>query len=264
MKDISLEERKELQLDLLIKIDAICREKHWRYYLSSGTLLGAVRHKGYIPWDDDIDIMMPRDDYEAFYSFFTNNNRDCCMKLISYRDRTSIYPFAKMIDPRTVVIEHYVDPAYRTGVWVDIFPMDGVAKGDKSPFAFNDKTKSKYDIVVVDTRYGTSRFGRIAKTILKSFSHKVDVYELAQCLDESASSVPICPDNDIAMVLWGYGERERMPYSILEGIELEFEGRMFYAPRQYDYYLRSLFGDYMTPPPANQQTAHFCSAYWKE
>lgn len=264
MRELLLEERKKLQLDMLVKIHDACRDNGWQYYMSSGTLLGAVRHRGYIPWDDDIDIMMPRYDYERFYTFFTNENKDESMKLISYRDKTSIYPFMKMVDPRTVVFEHYVDPAYRTGVWVDIFPLDGVEKGDESPFDFNDEIKSKYDIVIADTRYGTSRFRKLAKTLLKAFSRNTDVFELARSLDDYAASTPICPENDIAMVVWGYGKKERMPYSILEKTELEFEGHTFYAPRQYDAYLQSLFGDYMTPPPESLRVAHFCSAYWKE
>ena len=115
MKEINVSERKKLQLDILQKIDALCREQGFRYYLNSGTLLGAVRHKGYIPWDDDIDITMPRPDYEAFYRFFKENNTDDEMQLISYRDKTSIYPFFKMVNPKTIVIEHYIDPKYRTG-----------------------------------------------------------------------------------------------------------------------------------------------------
>ena len=264
MREISLEERKKLQLDMLVKIHDICQDNGWRYYMSSGTLLGAVRHKGYIPWDDDIDIMMPRFDYEQLCAFFSSRDKDENIRLISYRDKTSIYPFAKMVDSRTIVFEHYVDPMYRTGVWVDIFPLDGVKKSDETPFDFNDKIKSKYDIVIADTRYGTSHFRRMAKTVLKAFSRNVDVFKLARSLDEFAASTPICPENDVAMVIWGYGRRERMPYSVLERTELEFEGHTFYAPRQYDLYLQSLFGDYMTPPPENLRTAHFCSAYWKE
>lgn len=264
MKEISLIERKSLQFDLLVKIDALCRAQGYRYYLSSGTLLGAVRHKGYIPWDDDIDIAMPRPDYEALYQYFNAHNSDNEMQLISYRDKTSIYPFFKMVNPKTIVVEHYVNPAYRTGVWVDIFPLDGVKKGDTSPFRLNEKTQSRYNVITANPKYATSVFRKMVKTILVPLFHSRDIYKVAQTLDETLASTPICPQNDVALVTWGYGEKERMPYSILEPCELEFEGRRFYAPRDWDTYLTSIFGNYMTPPPANQREAHFCTAYWKD
>ena len=166
MREITLEERKALQLDILVKIDAICRDKGFRYYLSSGTLLGAVRHQGYIPWDDDIDLTMPRPDYEAFYSYFTANNNDADLQLISYRDKTSIYPFCKMVNPKTTVVEHYVDPQYQTGVWVDIFPLDGVRSNDDTPFDLNAKTKARYNVTIANPDYATSSFRKLIKHVL--------------------------------------------------------------------------------------------------
>lgn len=264
MKEISLDERKALQFDILVKIDAICREQGFRYYLSSGTLLGAVRHHGYIPWDDDIDLTMPRPDYEAFYSYFTEHNTDPALKLISYRDKSSIYPFFKMVDPRTTVVEHFVDPRFQTGVWVDIFPLDGVKPGDNTPFQLNAKTQARYNVVTANPAYATSAFRKLVKRVLVPLYRKQDVYAIAKAFDEALMATPLCPDNDVALVAWGYGEKERMPYSILESCELEFEGKRFFAPRDWDTYLTSIFGDYMTPPPASEREAHFCTAYWKE
>ena len=264
MKEISVSERKKLQLDILQKIDALCREQGFRYYLNSGTLLGAVRHKGYIPWDDDIDITMPRPDYEAFYRFFKENNTDDEMQLISYRDKTSIYPFFKMVNPKTIVIEHYIDPKYRTGAWVDIFPLDGVKKNDSEPFKLNAKAHAKYNVVVANPNYGTTKFRKLVKRILVPLYRKNDIYEIARNLDNQVASTPICPENDIALVVWSYGEQERMPYSILEATELEFEGKMFLAPRDWDQYLTSVYGQYMELPPVDQRETHFCTAYWKD
>lgn len=263
MKEIPLKERKALQLSLLAKVDKICREKGIRYYLNSGTLLGAVRHKGYIPWDDDIDIAMPRPDYEAFYRYFTKANKDSCMQLISYRDGSSIYPFFKMIDPRTIVVEHYVDPKYQIGVWIDIFPLDGIEKGDDSAFRLNNSIKAKYDFAIANPENATTPFRGAVKKVIAPFFRKTDIYAFAKRLDETLAATPIKESNDVAMAMWGYGPCERAPYSILEACELEFEGRFFCAPKEYDLYLTALFGDYMTLPPVEEREAHFCSAYWK-
>ena len=93
---------------------------------------------------------------------------------------------------------------------------------------------------------------------------KQNIYAIAQKFDDTLRATPICPENDVALVTWGYGEKERMPYSFLKTTELEFEGHMFLAPYDWDVYLSAIFGDYMTPPPADAREAHYCSAYWKD
>lgn len=263
MKTIDLAEMKRLELDILTEIDAFCRKHNLRYYLTAGTLLGAVRHKGFIPWDDDIDIAMPREDYEQFFKLFSEAHRNSHLKLISYRNRTSLYPFLKVIDDRTVVYEQYVDPRYRTGVWVDIFPLDGLPE-DNSPFDANDRTQRTYNIVASNPDAATTPFRKFVKKMLKPLVGNKDLFSLAANLDHIAASTPIEKNHDVGLVIWGYGIKERMPYSILESIELDFEGKRFFGPRDYDAYLTSIFGDYMTPPPASEQLPHFCRAYWKD
>lgn len=90
------------ELDILVQA-ILRRSHHLRYYLAYGTLLGAVRHGGFIPWDDDIDIAMPREDYERFYRAFPAENTVEHLRLVSYRDKSSIYPYLKVVDDRTIV-----------------------------------------------------------------------------------------------------------------------------------------------------------------
>lgn len=264
MKEISLDERKQLQLELLVDIDRICRERGLRYYLTAGTLLGAVRHKGYIPWDDDIDIAMPRDDYEAFYSYVSNGNLGESFKLISYRDKSSIYPFFKIVNPFTTVVEHYVDRRFCTGVWVDIFPLDGIRHGDRKPIVWNKIIANLYGFVVADPSQGTSAFRRAIKRFFNPLFRHIDIYRLAEALDKKAMSTAISRDNEVALIVWGYGECEIMPYNFLEQTSLEFEGHFFSAPKIYKKYLTSIFGDYMQLPPEKDRKPHYCSAYWNE
>lgn len=119
MKEMTLQELHEVQLAMLDAVDNYCRLNHLRYSLGGGTLLGAVRHHGYIPWDDDIDIMMPRPDYEKFMRYFKHEY----YKLYDYRtDDTCGFSFAKLIDTRTIVQEYTITYS----VFIDIFPIDGL------------------------------------------------------------------------------------------------------------------------------------------
>ena len=166
-------------------------------------------------------------------------------------------------DTRTVVFEEYVDSRYSSGVWVNIFPLDALPE-DNSLFEANRRTKRIYDVVVANTDIATTPLRKLAKKVLKPLVGRRDIYAVARELDQVAASVPMEEGCDVGVVIWGYNERERMPYSILESVELEFEGKRFFAPRDYDANLTAIFGDYMTLPPESERLPHLCRAYWKD
>lgn len=265
MRRMTLDEQKQAELDILLAIDAICRKAGLTYLLSDGTLLGAVRHKGFIPWDDDVVIMMPRSDYESLFEAFHSDgvrSRFPYYQLISYRDSSSIYPFFKVIDTRTLVIEKYVDPKYKTGVWVDIFPIDGLGDSNE-PFAQNRKTMRKYDLLVANVNEGTSAIAKIAKRVLKPLAATgKNIYRVAREFDESLASCKITEGKDLGEIMWCPKAECRMPYELIEAIEVEFEGHRFMAPRIYDHYLTRLYGDYLQLPPEKDRVPHPCEAYW--
>lgn len=262
MEPIALDEVKKIELDLLRHFAQQCERNGLRYFLSAGTMLGAIRHKGFIPWDDDIDVTMPREDYERYWKLFGTINDCANISLTSYRDKSSIYPFFKLVDNRTIVFEQYVDKRYSTGVWIDIFPIDGVP--NEKLYKENDKAQKLYVIVTADPSRGTSPIRKIAKRILKPLYSRKDIYDIAKRLDDAAAANPIVEGEPLGEVIWGYGIQEIMPYEFLDSIEVEFEGEHFRAPRIYDTYLTSLFGNYMTPPPENKRVSHGFLAYWKD
>lgn len=259
MRIISLSERKEIELDILKYVDSFCRTHSLRYMLTAGTLLGAVRHKGFIPWDDDIDIMMPRNDYEKLFSLFNQEASRTGYRLISYRDESSVYPFFKIVATNTVVIEDFVDPRYKTGVWIDIFPIDGIV--DKKIYNYAKKAAFMHNVAVSNTASATTNFRRISKRFLKVLFRNVNPYKIAGNLDKAASKTPIKPDNNIAIVVWGYGPQEEMPYNFLEAREFEFEGNFFYGPVLYEDYLTQIYGDYMKIPSEEKRVSHAVKAY---
>lgn len=127
---LTLTEIKQVELGILDYIVDICNKYNLIYYLSYGTLIGAIRHKGFIPWDDDIDISMPRNDYEKFLKITSsgqiNSKYKCLVPLVD----GYYYEFAKVIDTSTIVEDVSVQST-ENGVWVDIFPLDGLNKSDK-------------------------------------------------------------------------------------------------------------------------------------
>ena len=128
MKKLSLKEIQEIQLNILIFLDKICKENKIKYYLSSGTLLGAVKYKGFIPWDDDIDVILFRDDYMKLMKVLKNQVEN--YKLLSiYNTKDYYYAFAKLVDTNTVLTEN-AKKIKDMGVYIDIVPMDGYISGN--------------------------------------------------------------------------------------------------------------------------------------
>ena len=131
MKRISFEEAKRVELDILLHVAKFCDEHGLRYFLAYGTLIGAVRHKGFIPWDDDIDIQMPREDYEKLLELYPKENTDEKYFLLAPEMKGAHHPYAKIIDTRTVKKELGAKKNNPLGVDIDVFPLDGQPDGDK-------------------------------------------------------------------------------------------------------------------------------------
>lgn len=131
-KMIKTDDLKRLQLDILKHVDSFCKKTDIQYSLAFGTLLGAVRHNGFIPWDDDIDICMPRPSYERFVREF--NDPSGIYECLTYeKDSNYLWPFAKVSDQRTVVVEQarYVDKYKNLGVNIDVFPVDATTTNNE-------------------------------------------------------------------------------------------------------------------------------------
>ena len=226
-------------LEILLHIDKICKEHNIPYWLSSGTLLGAVRHGGFIPWDDDLDIEMLREDYLRFEKIF---KEDEDYVLQTYKnDLCYMQPYAKVRDKHTALIEHDGGGEYKyKGCFVDIFPMEYTHKSMNFLTWVPIWFMTKYV-----TKCRNSKFGRALITVLKTC--QFGLIHIIRAL------MKLVPGKKLRHTYgaWCY-EVERYNDELYPLTRVEFEGYEFPAPGNVDAYLRRLYGNYMQIPDVKQ------------
>lgn len=270
MKQItSSNELRQIQMDILSYVDGVCRKYDIKYSISGGTLIGAVRHKGFIPWDDDIDIMLARSEYDRLVEVMTNeyNNGNRRYRIITHNlDNDYLFPYAKVFDEKTLLIEH-VRGCKNFGVFVDVFPIDNVE--NQSMAKTFPKMRVLYNMLTMKRLIWEKQrplYKNLAiilsRLILLPFSNHWIISRMEQLAKKCSDS----KTDKMACLVWGYGRREVVPtYIHSEHIYLPFENREYMAIKEYGVYLSTLFGDYMKLPPEDKQvTHHDFEAYWKD
>ena len=233
-------------LEMLIFIDKVCRENAIPYWLSSGTLIGAVRHGGFIPWDDDVDIEMLSPDVKRFVEVMETLNHPDYVVQTSDSDPAYIYPFAKLRDLHTVIDEaDGLDRQWKyRGRFIDIFSMEPSSS-------------------LAVFRLGSKLVGTEAKLLVKhpdSKFVKIIHHGLQKCvypLLRSLNSVGEC--DRLRHTIPNYFPKPRRASDIFPLGEIEFEGHKFMAPGDSDAYLRAIYGDYMRIPPLDRIQVHATS-----
>jgi lipopolysaccharide cholinephosphotransferase len=263
-KYISTDKMKEIELDILKHFKKYCNEHNLTFYLAYGTLLGAVRHKGFIPWDDDIDVIMPRPDYDYLIENYVDPTGK--YSFICFENNKNYYlPFGKIMDNRTVLDEHFRCNCL-LGVYIDVYPIDACPKGcltkevDKARRFFswaheltykqNDTFKEKLAITGLNiiSFWASTPYlmGRMVKTARKTGSY--DTAERVGILSGSLGNLPM------GKKLLG------------KPIDMAFEDTQMPIPRGYDEILKGWYGDYMKLPPENKRTTTHTkhTVWWKE
>ena len=272
MREIPIEEIKQIQLDIVVKIDEFCRKNGIKYFLDGGTGIGAARHKGYIPWDDDIDIAMTRPNYEKFIHSFNGFDKN----LVVYAPELDVNyhaTYANVCDNRTILSEgangHL---GQELGIKVDIFPFDGTTanysrsvrrhkflklltqimsrkRRDMSIVWRTDKWKF-FTCAVVRTLFCWISYPTLQKWVLRiAAKYPYETSTHAYDVVNPVYKLPVhCP---------------RETYE--QYMDVPFEGHTLMTIKDYDTYLTSLYGDYMQLPPVEQRVGHHgFTAYWKD
>lgn len=271
MKKMTLQELQKFSLDILKDVHSFCMQNGIKYSLAYGTLIGAIRHKGFIPWDDDIDIIMPRDDFERFCETY-NSAR---FHIISPKDNECWIAFARVCDLDKTYAESICNWCKRdTGVWIDIFPADGVSdNSDKfkesilfgrklwikqlycryAKHAFDTSLSLIYNFKLLAVKIITLNGIRLRRHI-KRLTNNARQYKFGNtkhwsqivCLDVVEKKYQDTHDFD-------------------KTVEVDFENEKFCALEGYDNFLRNIYGNYMKLPPVEDQIPKQDDVifYWK-
>lgn len=262
MREIGSKELKCIQLGILQNVADFCDKHEIRYFLADGTLLGAIRHNGYIPWDDDIDIAMPRPEYERFIRIFKDDNSRYQVVSV-YSDKQYGIPLAKVHDTRTLLHETlYKKDVY--GVYIDVYPLDGIKnKYQIKTLVFLNKVLHAKKANFTQRKLSKMIINFFGKLLLLPFS----THALVSFIDKIAQkykygSTPYAGEICDGLV----GERAMVNYELFEDtLPHEFEGRIYKIPIGYDKWLRSLYDDYMQLPPIEERKSlHLFKAWWKD
>ncbi|MBO5635068.1 MAG: LicD family protein [Bacteroidales bacterium] len=257
-----LSEHQSMLLKVLKEFDRFCSENHIQYYAWCGTLIGAIRHGGFIPWDDDIDVAMRREDYDRFIHL--RDHVRAGFKIACYHDGESPYPFAKFYSTRGTIWEYPQFP-FIIGPWIDIFPLDNCRDGVKNKKALEafhsamwkyrkSIANSTWKDIGSDLRHGEfvpSLFKIVKKIRYVPFKRRYIC--LAEAVEESIRSLKGDEVGDYSVPL----ENEVFPKSWFEKcVRVPFENYSITVPGEFDKILSYMYGDYMKLPPEHKRQRH--------
>lgn len=265
MRQVSIEEYKRIVLGILITIDKVCKENNLTYQLAFGTLLGCIRHKGFIPWDDDIDIIMPRKDYDKLQKIISNN--DLGLNFISIDNcKETIYPYGKICDTSTTMIEKNFKKVPGYGAFIDVFPLDYLPENDEEYKRYRKKARTMLKLITHSSRTGFEKSNSIKTNALRAAayiaSRMLSTSKLILSLEKMTKSYRETKYMGLPCSACEFRIETEKIYNTQEGL---FEGYGFQIPQDADYFLKLAFGDYMKLPPKEQRiNKHQLTCYLKE
>ncbi len=265
---MTLQDIQQTELSMLIEFDRVARKYQLKYSLCAGTLLGAVRHQGFIPWDDDIDVSMPRPDYEKLVQLnrreqlWPSHIRLCCLE-----DGTLESPYMKLFDTGTKVVEQNFTQWDVPSLWIDFFPVDGLPDKSRNirEHYWLALTLCKLNVVtVVKNGYGSGTAVILMKDlVLKPLARLITRRRIAEAQKGVALRFAYDSSENCGMVTWAFdgpGQTlSRREYEDL--VEMPFEGHLFFATTAWEKYLSGIFGDYLRLPPESERITHNLEAF---
>lgn len=273
MRQLTIREIQDIELDIMKAFVKFCEDNQLTYMLCGGTLLGAVRHKGFIPWDDDIDLLMPRPDYDRLLNDEHLDDRalGTDIEIWHWRNGKSKLPFIKAVNIRTKMIpdSEYLRDCMEVGkIWIDIFPLDGTPDdliACKSLCRRVKKYSRLLGLKMAKIGRGRTRRAKIFKPFVILALQMVPTRFLCRKIDSLSKQYSFAASAYVGHILWGWDVHERMKKEEFLGERrLEFEGDLYRVPNCCDKFLSGLYGNYMKLPPVAARKSHVAEAYVEE
>ncbi len=264
MEKMDVKEIQNCLFQMIKWFDQYAKENSIRYYLSGGTLLGAIRHHGFIPWDDDLDIMIPRPDYEKLIGSFNGERYKliCCEINKDYNT-----PFARIWDTKTIRVFSRLEEK-EIGAFIDIFPIDGYPSNEMVSKIHSYILKYKRALINMAIRknFLEKEKYQLVKKLMRGLYKKDGNYYCNRLNDfakrykyDTCRFVGVTTTTDHILL-------ERNSKDIFrETVYMDFEDAVLPVPCGYDVYLKHLYGDYMKLPPVSQRISeHDYTLYWRD
>ena len=259
---LSIRETQDELAEMLSVFDNVCRQHGIRYSLDYGTLLGAVRHNGFIPWDDDVDVVIPRPDYDRLLQhpeWFGGGN----YRIVSPCQEGYPFPFAKLFDMEWKAQEPAVEGKVDEHLWIDLFPLDAAPDDDASVRRLHGiwakrNLQAGRSVQNIDAMTGPGAT-RVLKHILFPLHRRLYPYEkIYGQMDADAQKLPYGSTSRLANLTWSVYEKVCcIPIDDFDNlIDLPFEGRHLSCIPSYDSHLKAIYGDYMQLPPEEDRVNH--------
>lgn len=258
-KILSHEELKEALCQMLYDFSEYCEKHQLKYVLCCGTLLGAIRHQGMIPWDDDIDVSMPREDFDKLHELIKTDPLKSQYCLESLLAGNSANPYAKIFDRNVELVE--AESAIKNSIWIDVFPVDGIPDEIAADYRKLSSKVFNYCRFLEKAAkpikfYGFSPYG-LKLTVSTLIAHLKSAEYYGQKLDAIARKYKMSECQYATSICWngirGILKSERF-YTNRE--KRLFEGHEYYIPQDWDEYLTKFYGDYMQIPPESERETH--------
>lgn len=264
LRKLSLKEIQQEALKVLVKFDSICKEHNWSYSLVYGTLLGAVRHKGFIPWDDDVDVQMPRKDYIQFIKWCCENEGVLKPFKLCNRETVKNYPFGisrfSNMEFKFITTNESLAP-FDNGVFIDIYPFDNSCNSEEEGSILMKKINKLNSEVAIflNGKSNKSMIRSFVKRIIHIFLKLTKPKNFPALADEKISQIiqNNTSDNDIytgcpAWVTETFKQYKKEWFK--ETKDILFEDHLFPVPIGYDAFLKFCYGDYLKLPPEEKRT----------
>lgn len=267
IKYLTFREIQLQELEMFKYFIEFCEKHAITYYLCGGTMLGAIRHQGFIPWDDDIDLFVPRADFEKLITLHHAYNEGTPYEVSTFRLGNLNRAFIRIFNKNIPIEKEFLNDEYDKYLWIDIFPLDGLPDDDKEVEQLYRKIR-RYSKMLVwkRARFGVGKtfVAKVVKPMIKLALLPISMTTILKKIEKLATKYPMETANYVGEVTLGlHGKNERnLKVAFLPQIDVVFEGLTVKGMANYEQYLTLKYGDYMTLPPEEKRETHSIKAWY--